>query len=185
VGQRLEFNAARCLIHLKGNGERDLGLSAQKTPIARVSSRRAREIWQVAAARIALCGCGSGASSGNVAAPALVKCHPSFRFKRDSKHIEQLPSRTPPLRNFCQRRALGVKLTPADARRFALLGRHLLPAMIVLRHVLALGGWKLLELMIALENFLALLGRELPEVRVSLAQLAHFASRDQCEGAPA
>jgi hypothetical protein len=80
---------------------------------------------------------------------------------------------------------LGVKLTLADARRFALLGRHLLPAMIVLQHVLALGGRKLLELMIALENFLALLGRELPEVRVGLAPLAHFASRGQCEAAPA
>ena len=55
------------------------------------------------------------------------------------------------------------------ARRLALLGRHLLPAMIVLQHVLALGGRKSLDLMIALKNFLALLGRQLPEVRVGLA----------------
>lgn len=61
-------------------------------------------------------------------------------------------------KNFCQRHALGVELTPADARRFALLGRHLLPAMIVLQHVLTFGGRKLLELMKALENLLALLG---------------------------
>jgi hypothetical protein len=67
-----------------------LRLSAQKTLIARVSSHRAREIiWQIAAARIALCGCGSAASSGNLATPAPVKCDPSLRFKRDSKRIER------------------------------------------------------------------------------------------------
>jgi hypothetical protein len=53
------------------------------------------------------------------------------------------------------------------------------------KHVLALGGRKLLELMIVLKNFLPLLGRELPEVRVGLVQLVHFASRGQCEAAPA
>jgi len=56
---------------------------ASYEPLALVS------IWQVAAALIALCGCGSGASACNVAAPALVKCHPSLRFKRDSKQIER------------------------------------------------------------------------------------------------
>src|SRR6516225_5650695 len=62
-------------------------------------------------------------------------------------------------------------LVPADARRLALLRRHLLPSPIVLEHVLALLGRKLLKLPIALEDLLALLGRKLSEVRVGLAQL--------------
>src|ERR1700746_1426005 len=86
-----------------------------------------------------------------------------MRLRRDLSC--QRRSRTSPLRNFSQRHVLEVKLTPADARRLALLGGHLLPAMIVLQHVLALGGRKLLKLMIALENLLALFGRELPEMR--------------------